>query len=586
MSMGHGSGRIIPAQTIRTARAANPHGTPAMWVRDRLSELFTDEDFADWYPTDGRRGLAPAQLALVSVLQFAENLTDRQAAQAVACRIDWKYALGLELDDPGFDYSVLCEFRERMAQGDRADRLLAVMVDHLVAAGLVKGRGRVRTDSTHVLAAVRQLNRAELVAETLRAALEELAVANEEWLAELVTPQWTQRYGRPIRYDRLPKGAKALTEYAEAVGADGMGLLRAVYRPDAPARLRTLARVQLLRQVWVQQYFYNATGQLCWREPKTSRDRQSRRNTPRRSASGDGADGEPVPARVPWSGLEIVSPYDAQARFSHKAGKVAWVGYKDHQTEICDGAGPNVIVHVVTTPAPEQDGGVLGRIHADLAARRLAPAEHLVDAGYLTPEAIDRAAGTYGITMVGPVRLDPRAGEHPGYTKEDFHVDWQARTVTCPQGVTSPPWHPTTGDGRSRLSVLFPRPACRECAVRLQCTGNLDGHGRHITLLPRHLQEIQTRARAEQQTEQWHERYAMRAGAEATVSETVHVHGLRHCRYHGLAKTHVQHVLIAAGANIIRLSECMPPGTVPPRLRRPVSHFQRLCQRLPVVSTG
>ncbi|MFJ2008694.1 transposase [Streptomyces chartreusis] len=215
MSMGVGSGRKIPVLTVRMARASNPRGTAAMWVRDRLDELFVDDDLADWFPADGRRGLSPARLAMVSVLQYAENLTDWQAAEAVRCRLDWKYCLGMDLDNPGLDYSVLSEFRDRMAEGDRADRLLAVMVDHLVAAGLVKRRGgRVRKDSTHVLAAVRTQNRTELVAETLGATLEQLALADEEWLAPLVLPGWADRYGRPAFYHRLPKGKGALEEYA------------------------------------------------------------------------------------------------------------------------------------------------------------------------------------------------------------------------------------------------------------------------------------------------------------------------------------------------------------------------------------
>jgi transposase len=380
MSLGHNPGKGIPVQTARIAWASNPRGTPAMWVRDRLEGLFTDEDFADWYPADGRRGLSPARLVLVSVLQFAENLPDRQAAQAVRCRIDWKYALGMELTDPGFDHSVLSEFRDRMAEDDRADRLLAVMVDRLVAAGLVKGRRRQRTDSTHVLAAIRRLSRTELVAETLRTALEEVSVAAGGWLAQLITPEWVQRYGRPVRYDRLPTGAPALSAYVEEVGADGMRLLQALYRPDAPPGLRVLRQVQVLRQVWVQQYWTDEQGRLRWRGPKQTRDRKSRRNTPRRSAGGDDDD-KPVSARVPWASVEILSPYDSEARFSHKPGEAEWVGYKDHLTETCDAEGPNVIVHVATTPAPEQDGQVLEKIHADLAARRLAPAEHLLDGG-------------------------------------------------------------------------------------------------------------------------------------------------------------------------------------------------------------
>jgi transposase len=115
--MGRGAGRAIPVETVRVAWAASPKGTPAMRVRDLLQDLFVDDDFVGWFPVDGRRGVSPARLALVSVLQYAENLTDRQAARAVACRIDWKYALGMELTEPGFDHSVLSEFRDRLAGG-------------------------------------------------------------------------------------------------------------------------------------------------------------------------------------------------------------------------------------------------------------------------------------------------------------------------------------------------------------------------------------------------------------------------------------------------------------------------------------
>jgi DDE family transposase len=178
---------------------------------------------------------------------------------------------------------------------------------------------------------------------------------------------------------------------------------------------------------------------------------------------------------VPWSSAEIVSPHDPEARFSHKPGKVEWVGYKDHQTETCDEERPNLIVHVVTTPAPEQDVGVVDAIHDALADQRLAPAEHLLDSGYVTPEAVHRASTAHAIVSVGPVRQDPRAVERPGFTKEDFQVNWQARTVTCPQGTVSPEWKPTTADRKPRLSALFRRADCRNCTVRQQCRGNVGG---------------------------------------------------------------------------------------------------------------
>ncbi|MFF3071584.1 transposase [Kitasatospora sp. NPDC057904] len=483
------------------------------------------------------------------------------------------------MDDPGFDFSVLSEFRDRMAEGDRADRLLAVMVERLAEAGLIKRRGRQRTDSTHVLAAVRCLDRTELVGETLRAALEELAAADEEWVFALVTDEWARRYGRPVRYDRLPKEAKEREQYALTVGEDGMRLFQALLAADAPARLRWLPQVEVLWQVWLQQYWYDETGTLRWRGPKQTRDRLSRRTTDRRAASGKAVgrgSPDPASATTPWSSVEIVTPHDPQARFSHKPGKAEWVGYKDHQTETCDEGLPNVIVHVATTPAPEQDIDALERIHADLAARSLAPAEHLVDGGYITPATIHRARTEHGIDLVGPVRLGPRTRALPGFNKEDFRPNWHDKRLTCPNGATIPPWKPTLADGHERLSVLFPRAVCRPCEDRHKCTGNTGGRGRHILLLPQPLQEIQNRVRKEQNTRAWQDRYAMRAGCEATVSETVHAHGLRNCRYRSTAKTHVHHVLTAAGTNIIRLHQHQPDGDG----TNPATRFTRLCRQL------
>jgi transposase len=169
-----------------------------MLVRDRPDELFEDEEFTDLYPSDGCPGFSPGQLAPVSVLQFAENLSDRAAADAVRTRIDFTYALGLELEESGFDYSVLSEFRARLAEGDANDRLLRVVLKRLAEAGLLKSGGRQRSDATHVPAAVRTLSRLELAGKTLRAALEELAVAGGDWLRALIESEWDKFHGRKV----------------------------------------------------------------------------------------------------------------------------------------------------------------------------------------------------------------------------------------------------------------------------------------------------------------------------------------------------------------------------------------------------
>jgi transposase len=171
----------IPEETQRVARAAFPRGNLYMQVADRLGTIYHDAQCAALSPTRGQPAEAPARLALATVLQCAEGLSDRQAADAVRSRIDWKYVLGLDRTDPGFHHTVLSEFRTRLVTGEAEQLLLEALLTLVRAQGLLKTRGRQRTDSTHVLAAIRVLNRLERVGETLRAALHSLAVVAPAW---------------------------------------------------------------------------------------------------------------------------------------------------------------------------------------------------------------------------------------------------------------------------------------------------------------------------------------------------------------------------------------------------------------------
>jgi transposase len=175
------------------ARAAFPQGNPYLTLRDRLGVIFEDDDFVDLYPNNGHPGLSPWRLAWITIMQFREQLADRQTAEAVRARIDWKYLLGLELTDSGFDFSVWSEFRDRLLAGGAEERLLDKLLERCQTQGLVKSRGRQRTDSTHVLGAIRVLNRLELVGETLRAALNELAHVAPDWLQSVAPPEWYER---------------------------------------------------------------------------------------------------------------------------------------------------------------------------------------------------------------------------------------------------------------------------------------------------------------------------------------------------------------------------------------------------------
>jgi transposase len=301
----------VPEQTARVAHAAFPKGHPYLTLRDHLGTIFQDEDFATLFPAWGYPGLPPWRLALVTIMQFRENLADRQAAEAVRARIDWKYLLSLELTDPGFDFSVLSEFRDRLLAGSAEALLLEKLLERCRTMGLLKARGQQRTDSTHVLAAIRVMNRLELVAETLRAALNVLATVAPAWLQAMAPLAWYERYGKRIEDTRLPQGQANRDAYAQMVGEDGFALLDALEAAETPEHLRALPGITTLRQTW-QRHYERALGEGTAQSPLASSSVRFKRNQD-----------------LPPAAEAIESPYDPEARYRQKCD-TQWTGSMVH----------------------------------------------------------------------------------------------------------------------------------------------------------------------------------------------------------------------------------------------------------------
>lgn len=254
----------IPEETARIARALFPKGNRYLQLRDEFGTVYTDEQFAALYPQGGQLAEQPWRIALVLVMQYLENYTDRQAAEAMRTRIDWKYVLSLELTDPGFDFSVLSEFRQRLLASGQEEQLLSTLLQLCRERGWLKERGQQRTDSTHVLASIRTMNRLECVIETLRATLNSVAVVAPDWLRAQVPVEWYERYGRRTEEYRFPKEASKRQALSEQTGADGWYLLLAFRSADAPAWLREVPAVETLRRVWLQQCWLDE-GVVRWR---------------------------------------------------------------------------------------------------------------------------------------------------------------------------------------------------------------------------------------------------------------------------------------------------------------------------------
>ncbi len=500
-------------------------------MRDHLGAFVRDIDLDRAYCLRGRPVEAPWRMVVVTVLQYMEGLSDRQASDAVRARIDWTDALGLELTDTGFDHSILSEFRARLS-GDAGGvgwegLLLTRLLDRARAQGWFKARGRQRTDSTHVLAAIRTLNRLEMVGETMRTALNSLAVAAPDWLRAHVPADWHDRYDRRMEEYRLPAAKTARAALASAIGTDGHMLLTAVYAPTAPAWLRDLPAVRTLRAVWVQQYYApDVTGVVHWREE----------------------------ADWPPSAVLIQSPHDPDARYSTKRD-THWVGYKAHLTETCDADRPHLITDVQTTVATTADVTMLPQIQENLAWRDRLPAEHLVDSGYVDAAQVVTSRDAHGVDVVGPVPGDQswQARAATGFDVAHFALDGDAERATCPTGHTSVKWQPPHDQrGQPIINIAFARADCRACPRRASCTHSAEDP-RWLTVRPRAQHEALQAARQRQTTPAFKEHYAARAGIEGTIFQGVHVCDLRHARYRGLIKTHLQHVFTALAINVARL---------------------------------
>jgi transposase len=534
----------VPEETARVAHAILPSGNVWMQMREELGTLYTDEDFTDLFPKRGQPAEAPWRLALVTLMQFGEGLTDRQAADAVRTRIDWKYVLNLDLCDTGFDFSVLCEFRGRLLGQGAERRLFDLLLSKCRERGWIKARGKQRTDSTHVLAAIRTLRRLECVGETMRHTLNVLAEGAPSWLLEHLQEAWAERYEKRFSDFRLPKDEKKRIELAETIGGDGRRLLTLIYAEAQLPWLRELDAVQILRQVWIQHY-HASEQEAPWR-----------------------ADGELAPSAV-----IITSPYDPEARYSRKKSTI-WTGYKVHFTESCEADTPNLIVEVTTTTATVADSDIIGELHERLAERELLPDQHLMDTGYVDAEVLAQSESRYQVDIVGPAMPDTswasKAPERLDHSQ--FLIDWQTKETVCPAGHKSTDWgHIPDRHGKPSLRIRFPLRLCRACSLHEQCT---PVSAKVLILRPDEASYTALLlARQRQQTPAFRKLYALRAGIEGTIAQAVRTCEMRRARYIGSQKLRLQAFFTACAMNVLRAVDWMKEAK---HACPPISRFARL----------
>lgn len=513
MSLQWQLARQMPTDTADIGRAVLRSENVFRQIGDRFDELFPNEDeFAELYEPTGRGAISPLLLALVTVFQMLEKVPDRLAAEYVVSRIDWKYALHLPIGYTGFHFCDLSAFRQRLLEHKQERLVFEQFLDRLKALGLIKPRGKMRTDSTHVLAVVERLSQLELVTESIRVALRAVRDLDPEWVERQLPATFSEVYS--VQRSEFGLSREAVQSRLAAAGRDGFWFLAEVDRSASPA-VQALMEVGVLRRVLAEQFPDGPTGPAATKRP---------------------------------TGDVIESPHETAARRGFKRGK-GWTGYKMQVTESCDKDQPHLIVDIEPTGALATDGPELPGVQARLKAEGLVPSEQYVDQGYVSGKRMAESADR-GIDLVGVPLGDTAAPE--GFRQADFQIDEAARQVTCPEGQVSGLWSERSSEEGepARVTVRFDGQTCRKCPAFGRCTSSCQG--RSLELHP--YREVLEARRREAETEEYRKKTHLRAGIEGTISELVRAHGLRTARYRGLVKLRLQGLFTAIAANLKRLT--------------------------------
>jgi len=463
--------------------------------------LFPDELFADLFTDIGRRSIPPMIVAVVMVLQRLEGLSDREAVERFAFDVRWKYAAGgLDFDHPGFAHTVLVDMRARLARSEHPERIFEVALEAARGAGLV-GRRRV-LDSTALYDAVATMDTVTLVRSGIRGLLR-VAGGREPALRSLLRREddYTNS-GKPVCDWDDPIAREALVD---ALASDAMALLAALDGETLPTELEQAAL--LLATLLGQDLETDDAGTF---------------RIARRVASD-----------------RVISTVDPEARHGHKTRARSFDGYKGH---IAIDPDSEIVTAVAVTPGNSGDAGVApDLLEADLAADE--PPTVYADAAYGSGELLGTLE-TAGASL--RIKVQPAIAQGGRFSKDEFSIDTEAATVTCPAGLTVPL------RARRRGAVAFFGSACAACPLAARCTTSKAG--RRIAVGPH--EASLARARAARHDRAWQADYrATRPKVERRIAHLVRRrHGGRRARVRGRPKVAADFSLLAAAVNLARLA--------------------------------
>lgn len=480
--------------------------------RELVWPLIRDDDFASLYcARNGRPAISPALLAMASILQFHENLSDRELE--AACRFDLriKYALGLAIDERPFDHSSLGDFRDRLLKHEHEKAIFNRIVEALVAQGLIDKNEPQRIDATHVIADVAIPSMITLVKKAVHEVLKPLEKRHGEHYQRIAQdidlPSYSKEKvnqnhpGRPDEAKHASSLVKAVTDARKVVSHASAIADPAIQHP-----------LNMLRRILQENIEDGETG------------------APQEKAHKD------KPRDL------LVSPIDADARYGAKSATKKFTGYKANVTE---SVGNRFITNIKAMHGNRPDGETMVQAITEQQIHQINPAKIIGDTAYSDAD-FRKALNSVGVTVVAPLRpANPRTNSI--YPKSMFVHDEDKQTLTCPAGVTVQEFYYDRSIDRHMFH--FPMTSCGPCVQRPQCTNAREK--RRVVGIDAGNKELR-QAEIYNKTAAFKADMRLRPAIEGKLSELVRYHGMRRSRYRGLRKLQLQCNFTAAAVNLKR----------------------------------
>ena len=524
--------------------------------------LVKDEDYVPLYKDSpkGRPSIPPSMVVLAMLLEYHDDCSDFEAEQRMRFDLRWKHALGIGLEDEGFDATVLCRFRRKLLERGLERALFERLVGAAWEVGLITKDATQLLDSSHVLGAAGARDTYTLIRGAVRKLLRSLGYAPTR-RAELSDRLWC--YIDPAAPEK-PKidwsDPKERAAHLGEIVKDAREALSLAEHPTAsPATNEAAALLEKIVSDDVEE------GEPPPPKRKGRPPKKKDKESERPSSGGDDTSSEDDGPRLRRGVAKdrVLSVVDPQMRLGHKSKRQAWAGYKVH---IAEEPGSELITEVGARPANEYDAQAAFPImERQRESVGLKPKELLCDGAYGSADARAKL-GELGVKVVAKMRP---LTDSKHFRKDEFEIDLRANggggSVTCPAGITTTNFR-VARDGWYRPVKLFrfAREVCGGCVLKELCLGGPNGRVENPVRLPpgrqvqlHYHEEVLQRARAEQRTAEQkkalRERLRPRAKVERKISEVLRLHGLRRGRYFGLEKTDLQAVMTASMVNAKRL---------------------------------